>query len=320
MIANCFISEGYPLYKVVPMCGLSKSSYYYTPKTGKRGRKPSTITMSKKGILYSNKYVVDRIKWLLNQEFVDYGYEKVTDWLKSNEDLVIDDKKVNRLMKESKLLNSRIKRNRRGKIIAKDLIPCPEHPFEHMQTDIKYIYIHGSHRNALLISVLDIFSRGILGYRLEWSITKHLVIDLMKEVLYHYHMPEKVTIRTDNGAQFEAGLFREYLSEMQIKHEFTHIATPQENCFIEAFHSIVENTVCRRYEFESLEEAKAVFNRFMNFYNQRRLHGALNNHSPNNFLRNLQKPIQLRIFNCFENLAYFEPKLIDRKVEFLSYY
>lgn len=39
--------------------------------------------------------------------------------------------------------------------------------------------------------------------------------------LYHYSMPQKVSLRTDNGSQFEAGLFREYLEEMSIDHEFT---------------------------------------------------------------------------------------------------
>ena len=73
-----------------------------------------------------------------------------------------------------------------------------------MQTDIKYIYIHGEHRNALLITVLDVFSRGVLAYKLEWSITKHQVIDLMKDVLYHYIMPQKVSLRTDNGSQRSA--------------------------------------------------------------------------------------------------------------------
>ena len=295
MIAKEFIHQGYPLYKVLPLCGLSKSSYYYLPFCGKRGRKKSTSTQSKEGIRYSNDYVLARIEWLLNQEFVDYGYEKVTGWLRNSEGLVINGKKVYRLMKEARVLNSRIRRDRKGKRTAKELLQNPSQPFECMQTDIKYIYIHGEHRNALLITVLDVFSRGVLGYRLERSITKHQVIDLMKDVLYHYNMPLKVSLRTDNGSQFEAGLFREYLKEMRIEHEFTHVASPQENCYIESYHSIVESSVCARYELESLQEAKEVFNRFINFYNQNRVHGSLHMLAPNQFLLQQQKAQSLRI-------------------------
>lgn len=294
MIAESFIQQGFPAYKVLPLCKISRSSYYYQPGKGKRGRKPSTVTISSSGILYSNEYVLDRIKWLLNQEFIDYGYEKVTGWLRNSEALIINEKKVYRLMRESRLLNNRIRRNRRGKRIAKDLLPNPALPFECMQTDIKYIYIHGEHRNALLITVLDVFSRGVLAYKMEYSITKHQVIDLMKDVLYHYKMPQKVSLRTDNGSQFEAGLFREYLQEMSIEHEFTHVATPQENCYIESFHSIVESAVCAKYEFESLQEAKETFNRFMNFYNQDRIHGSLGMVSPNQFLQNQEAAQKLR--------------------------
>jgi putative transposase len=84
MIAQYFIQQGYPLYKVLPLCGLSKSAYYYSPFGGKRGRKVSTSTQSIEGVLYSNEYVLERIQWLLNQEFVDYGYEKVTHWLRDS--------------------------------------------------------------------------------------------------------------------------------------------------------------------------------------------------------------------------------------------
>jgi hypothetical protein len=62
MIAKEFIQQGYPLYKVLALCGLSKSSYYYSPSSGKRGRKASSSTLSKEGILYSNDYVLERIK------------------------------------------------------------------------------------------------------------------------------------------------------------------------------------------------------------------------------------------------------------------
>lgn len=105
-------------------------------------------------------------------------------------------------------------------------------------------------------------------------------------------MPAKVSLRTDNGSQFEAGLFREYLQEMSIGHEFTHVATPQENCYVESFHSIVESAVCAKNEFESLKE---IFNKFMNFYNQDRVHGSLSMLSPNQFLQKQESSQGLRI-------------------------
>jgi hypothetical protein len=73
-----------------------------------------------------------------------------------------------------------------------------------------------------------------------------------------------------------------------------HCKLPVTNCYIESFHSIVESAVCVKYEFESLAKAKATFNRFMNFYNQERLHGSLDNLSPNQFLEGKNYTQKLR--------------------------
>lgn len=103
--------------------------------------------------------------------------------------------------------------------------------------------------------------------------------------------------RTDNGSQYEAGLFRENLQEMSVDHEFTHIASTQENCYNESFHAIAESAVCAKYEFESLQEAKETFNRFMNFYNQDRIHGSLGRVSANQFLQILESSRSLRFIS-----------------------
>ena len=199
MVAKTYIEQGENLSRVLELCGLSKSSFYYKSRSGKRGRKASSSTVSTGGISYSNEFIVERMEFLLQQEFVDYGYEKVTSWLR-DEGFIINEKKTYRLMKEHRLLSQRIRRNKGGKRIAASLIPNATEPFEHLQMDIKYIYIHGCHRNVLLITVLDVFSRGVLGYRLQWSITKTDVVLLMQEILQHYRMPLKVTLRTDNGS------------------------------------------------------------------------------------------------------------------------
>jgi hypothetical protein len=72
-----------------------------------------------------------------------------------------------------------------------------------------------------------------------------------------YFLPLKVTVRSDNGAQFEAKMVRECLSEMEIQQEFSHVATPQDDGHIEFYHAahrhhIVKKAVCNVYEFSDL--------------------------------------------------------------------
>jgi hypothetical protein len=67
---------------------------------------------------------------------------------------------------------------------------------------------------------------------------------------------------------------------MEAQQEFTHIATPEENAYIEAFHSILQREVIKRHEFNSFYEAKTTFQRHLNWYNQHRKHSAIGRITP----------------------------------------
>ena len=107
MIAQQFIKEGHPVKLVLEVLEIPRSSYYYRPKpgTGCKGREQSTHTIQGDGSIVRNEVVVKDIEWILGQEFVDYGYLKVTHWLRQERDYIINPKKVYRLMSENGLLN-----------------------------------------------------------------------------------------------------------------------------------------------------------------------------------------------------------------------
>jgi hypothetical protein len=58
------------------------------------------------------------------------------------------------------------------------------------------------------------------------------------------------------------------------------VATPEENAFIEAYHSLIERVIERKYEFESIYEAGMVLGRWKNFFNEDRLHSGLGKKTP----------------------------------------
>ena len=49
---------------------------------------------------------------------------------------------------------------------------------------------------------------------------------------------------------------KQYLRTAEANQDFTHIATPEENSYIEAFHSIIQREVIERYEFTEFFDAK----------------------------------------------------------------
>jgi len=67
--------------------------------------------------------------------------------------------------------------------------------------------------------------------------------------------------------------------------EVTHVSTPEENGHIEAFHSIIQNDLFSKYEFDSIEELQEVLKRYYDFYNKERIHASLGYKSPKAFLK-----------------------------------
>lgn len=306
-------SESAPITKRLEWAGINPSSFYYVPKTGKPGRKASTNTLKTDGSTCSNHDVVEEIKSILGIEFLCYGYVPITEEL-FDRGFLINHKKVYRLMDENKILCGKSITTHFGKrkFVRFRKIKA-EHPLQYLCMDIKYIPING--KFAYLLSIIDVFSRKIVGYVFKKSIKQHDVLWLIKNIL-----PEKanipMTIRNDNGSQFIAKSVRAYLEEINVHHEFTHIATPQENSYIEAFHSIMQRELVSRYEFESFYHAEMKIAQYIFIYNHIRKHGSLNYRTPvkvwNEYFYSLTSDKQ-PIAASPENTARFFEEKIDTK-------
>ncbi len=262
---------------------MAASSYYYRPKTGKQGRKPSTHTLMQDGSLVSNDTVVLAIRFILAEEFVCYGYSKTTGELREN-GCVINYKKCYRLMKQHRLLCGHVIRPAAGsgkRKFVKWRVQQASRPMEQLCMDIKYVHIHAENRNALLLTVLDVYTRSIVGQVLWWQMRKEHVIWLLHRILQqHQGVTTGITLRNDNGSQFIAHAVREYLHDSAVSQEFIHVATLEENCFIEAYHSIIQRELLEPRQFESIEQAQDVFERWQRFYNERRRHDSLDGSRP----------------------------------------
>ncbi len=271
-----------PQVKVKELCvwlRLPRSVFYYCPKEGKRGIAPSTHTAMQDGSRVSNELVSEAIRQLLNQEFVNYGYEKITVSLR-NKNYIINKKKVYRLMSEQQLLFGKTITTTGRREFVKHRKVNAKYPMECICLDIKYIWVNGEKRHYYLLTVMDIFSRKALCFIFQKSIRKMDVINLFRRLNVEHDI-KGVTLRNDNGSQFIANDVKAFLKTIGIKQEFTHIATPEENAYIESFHSTVQRDVIERYEWSSYYEAKTTIERYMQFYNEQYLHRSIGMITPN---------------------------------------
>lgn len=287
-VVRKMVSLGMRTSKALTIASMARSTYYYKPTGGKKGKRPTGFTKLK-GILVADDQVIKSIDKVLEPDFIDYGYIRTTEALK-NMGYRINKKKVYRLMKEQGLLYPK----RLIKSLDKDYVsyssPICSRPFELIEIDIKYIYIHGERRNAYLITMLDVFTRQALVWTLNWDMKTNRVTELLNQLFTRWLIPLEldpkkiqVKIRSDNGSQFIAKLFRNHLIEASIENEYIHPGTPQQNGHIEAFHNTLSKLVCHKYELDSINQARDILVRFFEAYNHKRIMKAILYKSPADF-------------------------------------
>jgi len=274
-----YVNKGVCTRKLLHWSAVNRSSFYYKRSGRKRGVRPSTHSMNQDGELFENTVVVKDIELTLQQEFCCYGYRNMTGELKEM-GWIINHKKVYRLMKEHKLLfGGRIRPEPFKRNFIRFRTPGAERPLQYLSMDIKYVHIHGWRRNVYLLTVIDIYSRKVLIHMLKASIKKGDVLVMLSLLLLDYKA-EGMTLRNDNGSQFIAGAVRSFLKEKGILQEFSHVATPEDNAYIEALHSNLQREVIDRFEFDSIYHAQMIIDRYYKWYNEKRRHGSLNGKTP----------------------------------------
>lgn len=289
-VIKTYLNKGTSTCKLLRWSEVSHSSFYYKRSGGKKGVRPSTHSVKQQGELFENAVVIQDIEKTLHQEFCCYGYRNMTGELKEM-GWIINHKKVYRLMKEHKLLyGGRIRPEPFKRNFIRYRTPGAERPLQYLSMDIKYVHIHGWRRNVFLLTVMDIYSRKVLIHMLKASIRKGDVLVMLSLMLMEYKT-EGMNLRNDNGSQFIATAVRQFLKEKGISQEFSHVATPEDNAYIEALHSNLQREVIDRFEFDSIYHAQMIIDRYYKWYNQKRRHGSLKGRTPQSVYNQYFNPI-----------------------------
>ncbi len=258
---------------------LSRSSSYYKPSGKKRGVKASTHTLTLLGDYVTNEELVQvLIKNVFGQEFNRYGYQLSNEELKSM-GYIINPNKTYRLMGENGLLLERAGRVKANRQWVKWRKIENAKPLEYLCMDIKYVRIQGAKRNAFLLAIIDVATRYVLGWSLRYTMKHTDVILCLHSALQGFQSKE-IMLRTDNHSQFIAHGLRKFCESNGITQEFTHVATPEENSYIESLFSRIDNEVVKSYEFDSIFHGREVFNRYFTWHNNYRRRHALGRKSP----------------------------------------
>jgi transposase InsO family protein len=160
----------------------------------------------------------------------------------------------------------------------------PLAPHEHWHIDVSYINVDGTF--YYLTSVLDGCSRFIVHWELRESMTEQDVEVILQKALEKYP-GEKPRIISDNGPQFIARDFKEFIRLVGITHVRTSPYYPQSNGKLERWHGSLKRECIRPACPASVEEAQRRVAAFVAHYNTVRLHSAIGYITPADKLNGL---------------------------------
>ena len=164
----------------------------------------------------------------------------------------------------------------------------PLKPHEHWHIDIAHINIHGTF--YYLCAVLD----GASRYLVDWSLRdsmKEADVEILLQRAKERFPEARPRIISDNGPQFIAKDFKEFIRISGMTHVRTAPYYPQSNGKLERWNKSIKSECIRPGVPLSLEDAERLIAQYVAVYNERRLHSSLGYITPKDMLEGRQTEI-----------------------------
>jgi transposase InsO family protein len=164
----------------------------------------------------------------------------------------------------------------------------PLRPHEHWHIDISYLNIAGTF--YYLCSVLDGYSRFIVHWEIRETMTEADVQIILQRARERF---PSVTPRiiSDNGPQFIAKDFKEFIRLCGMTHVRTSPYHPQSNGKLERWHRTLKGGCIRVHIPLSLDDARRIVADYVDYYNTVRLHSAIGYVTPKDKLEGRDRAI-----------------------------
>jgi transposase InsO family protein len=226
---------------------------------------------------YHNGWI-PRDWWLLdseNESIIDYykkhpfdGYRRLT-YMMLDEDIVaVSPATVYRVLSNADLLGkNKVKPSKKGTGFKQ-----PSAPHKHWHIDICYINIDGTF--YYMCTIIDGYSRYIVHWEIREAM-KEVDVEIILQRAREKFPDVSPRIISDNGPQFISKDFKEYIRFSGMTHVRTSPYYPQSNGKVERVQKTLKNETIRKRAPETLGEAISVMGKYIEHYNNERLHSSI---------------------------------------------
>ena len=164
----------------------------------------------------------------------------------------------------------------------------PPEPHQHWHIDVSYLNVSSTFYD--LCSVLDGYSRAIVQWDLREAM-REVDVEIILEAAKEKYPQAQPRIISDNGPQFIAKDFKEFIRISGMTHVRTSPYYPQSNGKLERWHQSLKSECIRPGVPLTPEDARRLIERYVVHYNTVRLHSAIGYVTPLDMLTGRQAQI-----------------------------
>jgi len=237
--------------------GISRSSLYYQPKRA--------------GIDEEVKRQIESVMG----DHPDYGHKRIA------LDLKLNKKRIRRVMKKFNIKPYRRKPKPPKKPEDAGKPPTKyqnlieglkvDHPGQVWVTDFTYIKFHG--KFIYLATVIDLFTREVVGFNLSRFHNRFLVMGAVLSALERFSPPE--IIHSDQGSEYDSADFINLIESLNVKISMSRKGSPWENGHQESFFGRLKTESGDLNRFETDGELMEELYQMLYYYNHERIHSKL---------------------------------------------
>jgi|TARA_Y100001001_G_scaffold158595_1_gene178318 transposase InsO family protein len=159
-----------------------------------------------------------------------------------------------------------------------------EGPNQKWVTDITYIWVNG--RWLYLATVMDLYSRAIVGWKLDTSMTERLAMDALAMAYANRDIQPGLIIHSDRGVQFRSVKYLDLVRSRGCLPSMSRQGNCWDNAVMESFYSRLKVELIYAEQYASIEAVRSgIFEYIEIFYNRKQRHSAIGNISPAEFER-----------------------------------
>jgi transposase InsO family protein len=259
------------LAALLELAELPRSTFYYYVK---KARKPDKY-----------KNVKTEISLIYHENQGRYGYRRITMEL-HNRGYQINHKTVQRLMKQLSLkCMVRIKKYRsyKGQVgkIAPNIIQRnfkADAPNQKWTTDITEFSLFGS--KLYLSPILDMYNGEIISYTISEHPVLGQVLDMLDKAFAKIPDNTNLIFHSDQGWQYQHKQYQKRLREKGIRQSMSRKGNCLDNSIMENFFGLLKSELLYLREFHSMEEFRIELEKYIDYYNNKRIKSKLKGLSP----------------------------------------